>query len=194
MKNILFALCMAACFAGCSNESATPTATIDGMLAAMKMESIDSMKKYITRSDAAMIEAAEKILTAVNPGAVSKIKEKIITEMKTAAGGIQYKLKSQKINGDNATVEADVTHEGKTTAHTFELVKEDGAWKIALSKPGNDIFNSMKGNLGNEKPDLRTGLEKLEKMDKDTLKMILDKGAQALDSLDSLDAKTKKKE
>ncbi len=191
MKKILFALCMAACLAGCSNESATPTATIDGMLAAMKMGSIDSMKKYITRSDAAMIEAAEKILTAVNPGAVSKIKEKIITEMKTAAGGIQYKLKSQKINGDNATVEADVTHEGKTTAHTFELVKEDGAWKIALSKPGNDIFNSMKGNLGNEKPDLRTGLEKLEKMDKDTLKMILDKGAQALDSLDP---KTKKKE
>lgn len=191
MKKILFALCVAACLAGCSNESATPTATIDGMLAAMKMGSIDSMKKYITRSDAAMIEAAEKILTAVNPGAVSKIKEKIITEMKTAAGGIQYKLKSQKINGDNATVEADVTHEGKTTAHTFELVKEDGAWKIALSKPGNDIFNSMKGNLGNEKPDLRTGLEKLEKMDKDTLKMLLDKGAQALDSLD---AKTKKKE
>ena len=191
MKKILFAFCITACFAGCSNESATPTASIDGMLAAMKTGSIDSMKKYITRSDAAMIEAAEKILTAVNPGAVSRIKEKIITEMKEKAGDIQYTLKSQKIKGDNATVEADITHEGKTTPHTFELVKEDGVWKIALSKPGNDIFNSMKGNLGTEKPDLRSGLEKLEKMDKDTLKMLLDNGAQALDSLD---VKTKKKE
>ena len=191
MKKILFAFCIAACFAGCSNESATPTATIDGMLAAMKAGSIDSMKKYVTRSDAAMIEAAEKILTAVNPGAVSRIKEKIITEMKEKAGDIQYTLKSQKIKGDNATVEADITNEGKTTPHTLERDKEDGVWKSAVSKPGNDIFNSMKGNLGSEKPDLRSGFEKLEKMDKDTLKMLLDNGAQALDSLD---VKTKKKE
>lgn len=191
MKNRLFALCLVAALAGCSSESATPTATIDGMFAAMKNGSIDSMKKYITKSDAAMMEAAEKILTAVNPDAVKKIKEKIISGIKENTGKVQYKLKSQKIDGDNATVEAEVTHEGKTTSHTFELVKEDGAWKIALSKPGNDMFNSMKGNLGTEKPDLRTGFEKLEKMDKDTLKMLLDKGMQALDSLD---AKTKKQE
>lgn len=191
MKNLLFVFCLAGTLAGCSSESATPTATIDSMFAAMKNGSIDSMKKYITKSDAAMMEAAEKILTAVNPDAVKKIKEKIISGIRENTGKVQYKLKSQKIDGDNATVEAEVTHEGKTTAHTFELVKEDGAWKIALSKPGNDMFNSMKGNLGTEKSDLKTGFEKLEKMDKDTLKMLLNKGVQALDSLD---AKTKKQE
>ena len=191
MKKILFTLCIIAVLAGCKNESASPTASIDAMFAAMKSGNIDSMKKFITKSDASMMEAAEKILTAVNPEAIGKLKEKITTEFKKKAETIQYKLKNEKIDGDNATVEAEVTDEGKTTSHTFELVKEDGAWKIALTKPGNDMFNSMKGNMGAEKPDLKTGLEKLEKMDKDSLKMLLNKGVQALDSFD---VRTKKQE
>lgn len=191
MKKILLALCIVTCLAGCSSETAPPTATIDGMFAAMKSGNIDSMKKFITKSDASMMEAAEKILASVNPEAVKTIKERIITEFKKRADSVQYKLKNQKIDGDNATVEAEVTYEGKTDSHTFELVKEDGAWKIALSKPGNDMFNSMKGNMGPDRPDLKTGMEKLQKMDKDTLKMLLDKGVQALDSLG---AKMKKKE
>ncbi len=191
MKKILIAICIITGLAACKSESASPIASIDGMFAAMKSGNIDSIKKFVTRSDASMMEAAEKILTAVNPGAVQKIKEKIITEFKERAGSIKYALKNEKIDGDNATVDAEVTAEGKTTSHTFELVKEDGVWKIALSKPANDMFNSMKGNMGAEKPDLRTGLEKLQGMDKDTLKMLLDKGVQALDSLG---AKTKKKE
>ena len=191
MKKILFTLCIIAALAGCKNESASPTASIDAMFAAMKSGNIDSMKKFITKSDASMMEAAEKILTAVNPEAIGKLKEKITTEFKKKAETIQYKLKNEKIDGDNATVEAEVTDEGKTTSHTFELVKEDGAWKIALTKPGNDMFNSMKGNMGVEKPDLKTGLEKLEKMDKDSLKMLLNKGVQALDSFD---VRTKKQE
>ena len=191
MKKIFFVFCIITGFAGCKNESASPTASIDGMFAAMKSGNIDSMKKFITKSDAGMMEAAEKFLTTVNPEAIEKIKEKIITEFKKKAGTIQYKLKNEKIDGDNATVEAEVTDDGKTTSHTFELVKEDGAWKIALTKPGNDMFNSMKGNMGAEKPDLKTGLEKLQSMDKDSLKMLLNKGVQALDSLD---AGTKKQE
>ena len=192
MKKVLLAICIIAGIAGCSNkDSISPTASIEGMFSAMKSGSIDSIKKFVTRSDAGMIDAAEKILTAVNPEAVQKIKDRVITEVKKKAATIQYKLKNEKIDGDNATVEAEVTDEGKTSLHTFELVKEDGAWKISLSKPANEMFNSMKGNMGPDKPDLKTGLEKLQSIDKDTLKMLLNKGVQALDSFD---VRTKKQE
>jgi hypothetical protein len=45
------------------------------------------------------------------------------------------------------------------------------------------MFNSMKGNMGSRKGDLKDGLEKLQKMDPDTLKMFIKKGLQALDSM-----------
>jgi len=46
------------------------------------------------------------------------------------------------------------------------------------------MFNSMKGNMGAQKADLKDGLEKLQKMDRDTLKMMLEKAKLALDSID----------
>ncbi|MEP7255048.1 MAG: DUF4878 domain-containing protein [Ferruginibacter sp.] len=191
MKKILFALCIITGLAACKSESASPAASIDGMFAAMKSGNIDSIKKFVTKSDAGMMEAAEKILEAVNPEALKKIKEKVIADFMENAKNIQYKLKNEKIDGDNATVEAEITDEGKKTTHTFGLVKEDGIWKIALTKAGNEIFNSMKGNMGPGRPDLKTGFDKLQNMDKDTLKMLLNKGAQALDSFNF---KAKKKE
>ena len=62
-------------------------------------------------------------------------------------------------------------------------MKEDNTWKIALTKPGNEMFNSMKGNMGSRKGDLKDGLEKLQKMNPDSLKMMIKKGLQALDSM-----------
>lgn len=192
MKRLIPALLLLISFAGCKNEPANPpTATLDGMFTAMKNGNIEEMKKFITKTDVAMLDAAEKFLTATDPESVPKIKAKMIEKMKEGAANVQYSLKNEKIDGDHATVEAEIVTKDtaaldgkKITKQTFELVKEDNAWKIALTKPGNEMFNSMKGNMGKRDGNMKDGLEKLQKMDPDTLKMMIKKGLQALDSMD----------
>ncbi len=190
MKTTILALCVTLFFAGCKEPAEPPTAVLDGMFTAMKNGNIDDMKKFITKSDLAMLDAAEKFMTSVDPEGIKKIKAKMIEEFKTNANKIQYSLKNEKIDGDHATVEAEIITTDsagqalpKKGNHTFELVKEDNSWKIALSKPGNEMFNSMKGNMGAKKGDIKDGLERLQKMDPDSIKMLISKGLQAMDSM-----------
>ena len=190
MKRILFALGLIICFAACKETAVPPTIVLNDMFAAMKKGNITEMKKFITKSDVALLEAAEKFMTSVDPEGIKKIKDRMTEELKENAGHIEYTLKNEKIDGDHATVEAEiitkdtaVVNGKKITKQTFELVKEDNSWKIALTKPGNEMFNSMKGNRGAQKGDLKKGIEKLQQMDPDSLKMLIRKGLQSLDSM-----------
>ena len=188
MKKIIFILAIATSLAACNSNDAgpstsSPTATIDGMFNAMKNGQIDDFKKFITKNDAAMIEEGMRLANSIDSNLVKKAKETMADEFKEKVKNVSYKLKNEKIDGDNATVDAEVTENGKTETHAFNLVKEDGAWKIALSKSGNGMFNSMKGDRGPGEPDLKEAMEKLNKMDKDTLKMLMEKASQVLDSI-----------
>ncbi len=188
MKKIIFILAIATGLAACNSNDAgpstsSPTATIDGMFNAMKNGQIDDFKKFITKNDAAMIEEGMRLANSIDSNLVKKAKETMADEFKEKVKNVSYKLKNEKIDGDNATVDAEVTENGKTETHAFNLVKEDGAWKIALSKSGNGMFNSMKGDRGPGEPDLKEAMEKLNKMDKDTLKMLMEKASQVLDSI-----------
>ena len=129
-------------------------------------------------------------MTSIDPQGIKEIKERMTEELKKNTQQIQYRLQNEKIDGDHATVEAEiitkdsVTLNGeKITKQTFELVKEDNSWKIALTKPGNEMFNSMKGNMGTPKGNLKNGIDRLKQMDPDSLKMLIRKGVEALDSL-----------
>ena len=191
MKKIITAICLVLCFAACKQEPTnSPTVVMEDMFTAMKTGNIEAMKKSITKADVAMLEAAEKFMTNLDPEGIQKIKSRMTEELKDKAQQIEYSLKNEKIDGDRATVEAEIVIKDtaevsgkKITKQTFELVKEDNAWKIALTKPGNEMFNSMKGNMGKRDGDLKDGLEKLQKMDPDSLKMMIKKGLQALDSM-----------
>lgn len=177
-------------FPGCKNEPASPpTMVMEEMFTAMKNGHIDEMKKFITKSDVVMLEAAEKFMSGIDSGGINRIKARMTEELKENAKNIRYTIKNEKIDGDRATVEAEIitkdsAAQDKITKQTFELVKEGNAWKIALSKPGNEMFNSMKGNMGKRNGGLKEGVEKLQKMDPDTLKLLIKKGLQALDSMD----------
>lgn len=192
MKKIITACCLLLGLAGCKQEPANPpTVVMQEMFTAMKSGKVEDMKKFITKSDVAMLEAAEKLMTGIDPEGIQKIKTRMTQELKERTQHIEYNLLNEKIDGNRATVEAEITAKDtasetgkKTVKQTFELVKEDNAWKIALSKPGNEMFNSMKGNMGARKGDLKDGLEKLKKMNPDTLKMFIKKGLEAMDSLD----------
>lgn len=187
MKKIIVMLCLAAGFAACNgktDQASSPTASIDAMFTAMKNGNMDDIKKFITKNDIAMIESAEKLMNSIDSGAIQKMKTKMGDEFKAKVKDVKYTLKNEKIDGDKATVDAEVTEEGKVNTHTFNLVKEDGDWKISLmNSGGNGMFNSMKGNMGPDNNDMQKGLEKLQKMDPDSLKMLMNKGMQALDSL-----------
>lgn len=190
MNKLIVALFLLISFSGCKNEPVSPpTAVIDDMFVAMRNGNIDEMKKFITKPDLAMLEAAEKFMAGIDSGGINKIKARMSEELKENAKNIRYNIKNEKIDGNRATVEAeiitkDTAAQDKTTKQIFELVKESNAWKIALSKPGNEMFNSMKGNMGKRNGDLKDGLQKLQKMDPDTLKLLIKKGLQALDSMD----------
>ena len=193
MKKIFLALCIITGLISCKEPATPPTAVLDGMFTAMKNGNIEEMKKYISKSDLAMLDAAEKIMSSVDPEGIKKIKDRMIKGFKENAQHITYSFKDEKIDGDHATVETEIVNNKpdslgvkQTATHTFELVKEDNAWKIALSRPGNEMFNSMKGNMGADKGkgDLSDGFEKLQKMDRDSLKMLINKGLQSLDSMD----------
>ena len=104
--------------AGCK-EPGTPTAVMDGMFTAMKKGNIDEMKKLITKTDVAMLEAAEKFMNSVDPEGIKKIKDKITDEIKDKTKTIEYSLKNEKIDGDHATVEAEIL-----TAPVWEAKKD----------------------------------------------------------------------
>lgn len=186
MKKIIVLLCLAAGFAACNSKTdqSSPASAMDAMFTAMKNGNMDDIKKFITKKDIAMIESMEKLANSIDSGAIQKMKTKMGDEFKAKVKDVKYTLKNEKIDGDKATVDAEVTEEGKVNTHTFNLVKEDGAWKISLMAPGGDgMFNSMKGNMGPDHKDIEEGLEKLQKMNPDSLKMLMKKGLKALDSL-----------
>lgn len=193
MKNKFFALFfLTIIFVSCKDEPATPpAAVVDEMFSAMQQGNIENMKKHITKSDVNLLETAEKFMTSIDPEGIQKIKDRMQTELKDRSKNIQYSIKKETIDGDRATIEAEIIDNNpsedtakKTITQTFELVKEDNAWKIALTKPGNEMFNSMKGNMGARNGSLKDGVEKMKQMDPDSLKMLIQKGLQALDSLD----------
>jgi len=185
MKKIIVLLCIAVGFAACNGKTdqGSPTAAIDAMFTAMKNGNMDDIKKFVTKKDAAFLESAEKFVTSVDPEAIQKMKAKMGDQFKEKVKNVKYTLKNEKVDGDKATVDAEVTEEGKVQTHTFNLVKEEGAWKIALLNSGDGMFNSMKGNMGPDSKDMEEGLEKLKNMNPDSLKMLMKKGLQALDSL-----------
>ena len=185
MKKIFLAFSIMVAIASCSSkgDQSSPSGTLDAMFTAMKNGNMDDIKKFITKQDIAFMESAEKLITSVDPDAVAKMKAKMGDEFKAKVKDVKYTLKNEKVDGDKATVDAEITENGKTNSHTFNLVKEAGAWKISLINSGDGMFNSMKGDMGPDSKDLEKGLEKLKNMDPDSLKALMQKGLQAMDSM-----------
>lgn len=150
MKKLILGFSLLAGIAACNTHAdmTSPTGTIDAMFTSMKNGNMDDIKKFITKKDVQFLESAEKLVTSVDPDAVAKMKSKMGDEFKNKVKDVKYTLKNEKVDGDKATVDAEVTENGKTDTHTFNLVKEDGAWKISLLNSGDGMFNSMKGDMG----------------------------------------------
>ena len=184
MRKIFFAIYVIVCTSSCNTSDKTPpVAVIESMFTAMKNGDMENTKKFISKADVAKIEFLEQMGNNLDSEMVKKMKTKFIDEFKDKVKDISYNLKNEKINGDKATVDVEVTKDKKTESHTFNLVKEEGAWKISLlGSENNGMFNSMKGNMGSERNSLEKGFERLKKMDPDSQRVLINKLKQMFDT------------
>lgn len=118
MKKILGMLAMALCLIGCSKG---PDKVAVAFCEALADGNFDKAAEYVTKDTQPVL----KMMASV-PGA----KENMIKETE----GAKFKAVNTKIDGDKATVTIETKKDGKTDTDDFNLVKEDGAWKVKAEK------------------------------------------------------------
>ena len=185
MKRIFLVLGIIVGLASCTTKDAnSPSSAVDGLVNAMKSGNIEEMKKFITKNDVALFESAEQLMKSVNPEGVQRMKDSVTANFKDKVKDVKYTLSNEQVNGSTATVDAEISEGDKKEKHTINLLKEDGAWKVSLMNSTGGMFNSMKGNMGPDGPgNMQEGLERLKNMPPDSLKKLMDKGLQMLDSM-----------
>ncbi|MEJ7587512.1 MAG: DUF4878 domain-containing protein [Ferruginibacter sp.] len=174
----------------------SPKSTVASFIEASREGDLVKVKKYITRSDVGMLEIGENFLAKFDPDGKG-MKDKMMNEFKEKTKDARVDIKDEKIDGDNATVNVEFSHEGKSETRPFSLVKEDGQWKIALLSTGmknsganqQDIEEKMKnlnidsltGTIGKS---MEEGMKEFNKMDKDSLKKIMEQGLKEYNKMD----------
>jgi Domain of unknown function (DUF4878) len=139
MKKILAILATALILFGCNNaNTSSPTNAANAFLDAMKKGDETAFKSMLSKNDLAIMEAGEKMAKELGVGdaTTKKLKDEFIQKAKNAT----YAIKNEKVDGDKATVDVEVKDEEGTHNQQFNLVKENGAWKVSL-------FNGDKGGF-----------------------------------------------
>jgi Domain of unknown function (DUF4878) len=179
MKKIFLLLLICAGMVACNTTSEPPGASINGLFTAMKSGNLEEMEKYVSANDVVMMNFGEQILMRADSETVKRMKAKITDGFKNEVKDVTYSLKNEKVDGNNATVDVEITKDGKKDTHKFNLIKEAGMWKVVMSKSGDGMFNSMKGNMGRESRGMQDEIKKLENMHPDSIK----KGLQMVEKI-----------
>ncbi len=167
---------------GCKGDMATPKGTVTAFIEAMKKGDIEGVKKLITKSDLSLLNTAESLAKTFGQDAAAmteKIKKEFIEKSKT----VSYTVKDEKINGDKAEVNVEVKESGNTTTQPFQLLKEDGNWKISFTSTGLNMAGKD-GNMNNENiniaDSIKKGMEQLKNINPDSLKAMMTEGFEKL--------------
>ena len=111
---------------GCGMMSAvgaSPTDTVKTFAAGLKDKDPEKVKNFLSKNSLKMLEGGAK--------ANNQTVDEFIKSGKASEGMKEIEeYRNEKIEGDTASVET--KHDGKW--ETIYLVKEDGAWKVALDK------------------------------------------------------------
>lgn len=144
MKKIVVLLTVSIILFSCTNsDTSSPTNAINAFLGAMKKGDQTAFKSMLTKKDVEVMEVAEKIAKSmgISDETTKQLKDEYILKAKSAT----YTIKSEKIEGDKATVDVEIKDADKTDTQQFNLVKENGAWKISLfSDMGGMDMNEFK--------------------------------------------------
>jgi hypothetical protein len=131
MKKILAIVTTAIILFSCNNaNTSSPTNAANAFLDAMKKGDETAFKSMLSKNDLAAMEFGEKMAKEMGVGdaTTKKFKDEFIQKAKNAS----YSIKNEKVEGDKATVDVEVKDEEGTHNQQFNLVKENGAWKLSL--------------------------------------------------------------
>ena len=196
MKKIFILSSVIVLLFGCSATPGSPKATVISFIEAMKKGDMETIKKLITKSDASMLAMAESMgqLFGQDKNMQDKMKNEFIEKSKK----VSFNIKDEKVEGDNAEVNVEITDGNKTTTQPFKLLKEDGSWKVSLISTGlnmannNDDMNNTNINVADsinkamgELKNLNTdSLQKIMNENQDKVKEIMKKNPDAMKKLE----------
>lgn len=160
----------------CNSTGGNPKTVLTGFFDAMAKKDIAAARKLATADSKTMFDLMEEGMKMSQNVTEDKSKEKFDKS--------NMEIGEAKIEGDKATVNVKEIKSGESV--DFVLKKEDGSWKVAM-----DMGTMM--NIGIQKmkekgmegalDSLHNSLEQLNKINTDSLKKLMNKGMQMMDSL-----------
>ncbi len=199
MRKLFFIAAVSVLFSYCSSSpgTGTPKGVVNAFMEASKKGDIESLKKYITSQDAALLSLGESFMKNLDSSQADGMKEKMAEDFKKKTEGVKIDIGNEKINGDEATVDVTMTKEGKPETLPFALKKEDGKWKISLMSTGmrasgmsqaemdKEIKNVQDGmkDMAGMKDSLAKAIEQLKGINKDSLAKIMNQSTEQLKKL-----------
>jgi hypothetical protein len=104
----------------------SPSETIVKFDKAAKKGNIKGSKKYIDKETLRALESGKAWWIGTY--------NEFLADYNKTFNSVTPLKKTEKINGDTATVEVKITHEDKSTEkRTYNLVKENDQWKITMN-------------------------------------------------------------
>jgi len=160
----------------CNSGTGDPKAVLTSFFDAMAKKDIAAARKLATAESKSMLDLMEMGM---------KMQENTM-EDKTSEQFDKTKMEmgEAKIDGYNATVSVKEIKTGESI--NFVLKKEGGSWKVAMDMGTmmNMGAEKMKEEMNDEQMgNMKEEMEKFKNMSADSLKMMMDKGIQAIDSL-----------
>ncbi len=198
MKKITILILYAALISSCNNlVRNSPKTVVASFIEAAKKGDMESLKKYITSQDLALLQMGENFIAKLDSSAVREMKDKMSAELRNKTGNAQIDIKDEKIEGDNATVNVHFKIYGKENLQPFLLKKEEGQWKISMSSTGMNNTGMSKGNMEEGMTQLNEGLKNMDglkdsinkamkafkNINTDSLKKIIDGNKEQLDKI-----------
>lgn len=163
---------------GCNNSAGgDPKATLTAFFDAMAKKDIAEARKLATKDSKSMFDLMEMGMKMQDNTIDDKTKEQYDKS--------NMEISDAVIEGDKATVKVLEKKSGESI--NFVLMKEDGNWKVAMDM--NTMMNmgmekmKEKGMTSEEMGELNDEMEKFKTMSADSIKMMMEKGMAAMDSL-----------
>lgn len=178
MKKIVLALFVfsAICMSSCNSGGGDPKAVLSAFFDAMAKKDIAAARKLSTADSKGMFDLMEVGL---------KMQDTMDDKTHEQYDKSKMVIGEPKIEGDKATVNVKETKNGESI--NFILKKEDGSWKVALDMGtlmgmGAEKIKE-KGLTEEEQAKMQQEMDKFKNMSADSIKMLMQKGMQAMDSL-----------
>ena len=179
MKKLLVVLLAfsALYISSCKSSGSDPKVVLTGFFDAMAKKDIAAARKLATADSKAMFDLMEMGM---------KMKDNTMEDKTDAQfDKSNMEMGEAKIDGERATVNVKEKKSGE--AVDFVLKKENGEWKVAMDMATMMSMGAEKmkekGMNDEQMGELNEKMEAFKNMSADSLKMMMDKGMKAMDSL-----------